>query len=113
METHFVFPWNSILYFHGHTIPANICTQLMKWYQIVLENEDKCFAGLTFSSRGGEVGTWNKFTLVGKTSTAFLVGDHGTTFCISMETQFQQYKMCFHDNSKYVSMKSEFSVVQK
>ena len=30
-----------------------------------------------------------------------------------METQFQQYKMCFHDNSKYVSMKSEFSVVQK
>ena len=53
METHFVFPWNSILYFHGHTIPANICTQLMKWYQIVLENEDKCFAGLTFSSRGG------------------------------------------------------------
>ena len=37
METHFVFPWNSILYFHGHTIPANICTQLMKWYQIVLE----------------------------------------------------------------------------
>ena len=30
-----------------------------------------------------------------------------------METQFQQYKMCFHDNSKYVSMKSEFSVGQK